>query len=359
MKKRLISLLLAIILLLALCAFAGADSTGVCFTAVNDTLLDLSQAAIWYAGQACVPCSVFSSLGINYSYFPENSTIQLYSGTKQVFFDLANGGSYSGNNSQFAASATSVGGTIYVPASFVSGFFGYYATYIAGSGYGDIIRIKTGGDQLTDAQFMDAAASLMKSRLGIPTGGTTPVTPTPAVTPTPEPSEPITDGEAVLCFVGLPSADALDAMESAGGKVCFFVTASEAEEKPDALRAIFCGGHSIGVYCDAKTGENADAAVRAVYSAVFSGPDFIATDSANETYGRNYAQEHGMAYFTADLSYDGNVSPTTVESALADVGRTLVRISQTGEAADAVSKYIYYLSGRGYRLLALRETYIH
>lgn len=360
MKKRTISLLLVLMLLLSPGATAGADSTGVCFSAVDDTLLDLSQAAIWYSGQACVPSSVFSYLGIYYNYFADNNVIQLYSGNKQLFFDLTNGGSYSGNDSKFTASATYLGGTVYVPASFVSGYFGYYTSYISGSGYGDIIRIKTGGDQLTDAQFMDAASSLMKNRLGMSESSAPPTTPTPTVSPTPSPTEEPSDGEAVLCFVGLPGADALDSMESMGGyKCCFLITAAEAETSPDSVRRLFCGGHSIGVYCSSETGENADAAVRAIYSAAFSRPAFIASDSASETYCRAYAAEHGMAYVSADVTYDGDVSPMMIASALAGSGRMLVLITQAGKVEDSIPSIMYYLGGKGFSLLALRETYIH
>ena len=338
---------------------AAADSTGVCFTAVDDSLLDMSYLATWYGGQLCVPCAAFSYLGVYYTYFAEGNILQMYSGSNQLFFDLVNGGCTSGNDSTFTASAVNRNGTIYVPASFVSGFFGSYASHISGNGFGDIIRIKSGSATLTDAQFINAAESLMKARLGISGGSGSTSTPAPTTpsTPVPTPLDELKSGSASLCFVGMPTSAELDSLDSVSAALCFLITAQEALDSPDLLRRIAGAGHSIGIYCDSEGGKNAQDALDAVFYAAFMRPSFIAADDAMESYAREFAADNALLYLSPDLTYSSDANPESVKSAIPEGGLTVVLITDSGSAAYAPASYASSLSASGIRLAALRETF--
>jgi hypothetical protein len=111
-----------------------------------------------------VPYWVFNNFRIYYSFFSGNSPAPLYTSERQLYFNLADGSTYDGNNIPYSISAIYRGGVVYVPVGFVCAFFGIRNSYITGNGYGDIVRLKDSGAVLSDSQFLSAATSLMQSR---------------------------------------------------------------------------------------------------------------------------------------------------------------------------------------------------
>ena len=142
--KRAVSLVLVFMLLCAFPIKAGADSTGVCFTAVDDKLLELSLSPVYYSGVSYVSARVFAYCGIYYTYFSASDTAQLYTSTRNIFFDIANATAYDENYKYYSASAVMRNGVAYVPVSWMCGYFGLTYSVIPGKGNGDILRIMTG-----------------------------------------------------------------------------------------------------------------------------------------------------------------------------------------------------------------------
>lgn len=302
MKRKIFSVLLACALLAALMPFpAAADSSGLCYTAVNDQLLDLTSAAISYGGTVFVPVKVYAGCGINYTYFAGSETALLNNGRVQVFFDMKNGTNYDSNGNYFGEPVASHNGQIYVPAAWTCQYFGLSYSYISGNGYGDIIRIKNGSEWLPDANFMDAASSQMKTYYNMYFHTEPAPTPTPAPTqavPSPSPAEESGEpGTLTLCFIGMPDAGLLNQLAAQNWRACFFLTADEVNAAPDLVRRIVCAGHGIGIYCKDKPETECASAENAVYAAAQVRPILLTSPSSISKACAEYAMAHGYAYY--------------------------------------------------------------
>ncbi|MBR1659033.1 MAG: hypothetical protein IJ705_01785 [Oscillospiraceae bacterium] len=210
--KRTAALLLCAALLLALVpagSAADAEDDRLGFVAINDIMPpELVDCQMFYGGVYYVPYYVFTDygLGLSYSYFASAATAYFSTTEKQLFFDLNSGATYDGNDTHYAVSAISRGGTVYVPVGLVCRIFGGMTySIIAGNEYGNILRLKTDAVVLSDAEFLRAARSLMRSYYQSYQSGEG-GGPVPDATP-----EPIShEGDrALLGFVGLPGDELL------------------------------------------------------------------------------------------------------------------------------------------------------
>ena len=118
------ALCVILIILLALTPAALADDSSVCFISLNDSLLQLSSQAYSFGGQYYVPISVFIEFRIYSHFLNDSSTAQLYSSSKQMFFNVETGETYDGEDNYYTASAVMRGGTVFVPVDFVCRQFG-------------------------------------------------------------------------------------------------------------------------------------------------------------------------------------------------------------------------------------------
>ena len=88
-------------------------------TTLNDSLLQLTSQAYSQGGQYYVPISVFSEFRIYSHYYDTTSTAQLYSSSKQMFFNIETGETYDSDDNYYTSSAIMRGGQVYVPVDFV------------------------------------------------------------------------------------------------------------------------------------------------------------------------------------------------------------------------------------------------
>ena len=165
MAKRIFSLVLCICVLLSAGALYAGATTDVCFISVNDTLLELNSMPYFKNGVTYIPYWVFSNFGIGYTYFNEGSTAMVYQGKKVMFFNLVSGETYDINDTEYSAQAVFRGGIVYLPVQFMQDYFQSFSyTYIQGTKYGNIARLKDSSVVLSDSDFLKAASSLMRSR---------------------------------------------------------------------------------------------------------------------------------------------------------------------------------------------------
>ena len=78
MRRKIIALALAALLFVSVIQPAAADTSGLCFTAINDTLLDLGSLAASVNGTIYVPAKIFSSLGVYSSSFNDTNDTVMY-----------------------------------------------------------------------------------------------------------------------------------------------------------------------------------------------------------------------------------------------------------------------------------------
>ncbi|MGN0968416.1 MAG: stalk domain-containing protein, partial [Oscillospiraceae bacterium] len=159
MKKRILSVLCALALCLGLLAIplAAGAAGDPCFMAVNDTLLDLEDRyiPITVSGQYYVPYTALDggvtgiSLGIFPIYNSIENTLTIYNREQVLMFDLSAGTCTDRSGSSLSARAVIRNGRIYVPARFVSEYFGLsYASRT--TTYGPLVRIRSSSAIITD-----------------------------------------------------------------------------------------------------------------------------------------------------------------------------------------------------------------
>jgi hypothetical protein len=229
------------------------------FTAVNNTLLELTADTMPVNHQSYiyVPCSVFNSQALNtWAYYSRGSqTVLISDGTRELYFDMSTGDSHDREENSYRYAAIYLNDTAYVPAFFVADFFGLTYSYIRREGW-HIVRITSGG-MLSDDDFFKAAAPLMETRMNqyLGTQETPDVQPTEAPTATPAPPTPTptpaadrSEVRVHLCFVGLgeETASILESLD--GTPACFFATAEEIYAYGDLTRRILGSGCTLGVF---------------------------------------------------------------------------------------------------------------
>ncbi len=357
MKRRITALILIAVLIAASVQPASADSSGLCFTATNDYLLDLGSMAAFVSGTAYIPAKVFSTFGVYFNYFESESTAVLYNGNKEIFFNLVSGNSYDSANNTQSVSATFKYGQVYVPVAWVCSYFGLSYSYINGNGYGDVVRLKNSKAVLSDSQFLDAATSLMKTRYDEYFGNVTASPTPPATSPT---GNETNAKSASLCFIGLPSENMLDILDNFSANVCFFITADEAKTSPDTVRRIYGSGHSLGIYCTANPETECEAASEIIFEAAQQRPVLITSPDGIAENCSAYAENNGYAYFKPELQVPQTAKNAgSVSSEFENLeGFTSISIFVNDDSEDFLHYILSRASAESVKLLPLIETYI-
>lgn len=359
MKKRLVLLVLCVALLAALLlGTPGAADNKLNFIAINDTLPpELINTAVSYGGQTYVPAWLFTSysLGISYVYFASVTTAYLYSGDQQLFFELASGKTYDGDDFAYSTPAIFQGGTVYLPLSFVCNFFGTFSySNIGENEYGRVLRITNGSQILSDQEFLRAAGNAMKtyyqsySRPGV----------TPSTVPSPKPPAPTASPHqnvhVRLALLGLPDARLLEMLQRTGTAACFFLTGAEAAANPDLVRRLACSGYELGIRCPSGSQEEYDEAkgllmeIARVCSILVELPA-----EAPDLPGTVRLQADGTLPAEGDPIKTAYRITAQLENLRGDMTLALA----CGEAnTNALALILYYLSGSGFTVTALRVT---
>ncbi len=328
MKRTLLCFLLTAVFAVGVLAMFSSAEDDIFFTAVNNTLLDLTAETmpVSYNSMIYVPSSVFNSRALDtYSYYSRGTQMVLISnGSHTLYFDMSAGSSCDEADNTYRYVAIYYNDTAYVPAFFVTDFFGLGYSYIRREGR-HIVRL-TSGSVLTDEAFFNAASSLMDTRLNqylsaqetaapptsAPSPSPTPTrTPPPAVTPRPTPTQPPagpdrSDVTVRLCFLGLneDSASILDALEEAGVPACFFASAGELYVRADLVRRILGSGYGLGLLIRESPAEEYEEFCLALRETAMS-VSFLAAGAALSPEALAAAEELGVRLFTGEEALSG------------------------------------------------------
>ncbi|MBP8641091.1 MAG: hypothetical protein KBI01_09390 [Oscillospiraceae bacterium] len=358
MQRRIIAIVLVMVLILSVpfVVTASADSSGLCFTATNDNLLELDNMTAFVNGVPYVPAKAFSTFGIYYDYFDSSSTALLYTGTKQIFFELTTGNTKDSFGTTYSASAVFKYGQVYLPVPWMCKYFGLSYQYISGTGYGDVLRIKNGSEVLTDSLFFDAATFTMRTRYNDYFGKSDPASPTPS--PTPSTNTQNDNASVSLCFIGLPSEKILDSFDDYALKACFFITAEEAAASPDIVRRIYGSGHSLGIYCKTDPERECETAAEIIFEAAQFRPTLITSPTAISQSIVEYAESNGFAYFRPVNEIPvGTKYSTVINSKLDDIkGYSSLFITLTEDTENYLPSVLSFVNSNKIRLLPLLEV---
>ena len=251
LKKALTALLCAALVL----ALLPAPARALTLTAVNDAILPVSDSTMpaRLGGELYVPYGVFTRLGVAAS--SSDGVLELSGNGVTLSFSPDEGYVYDQNLNSYSTPAYNRNGTVYVPVKLCCGVFGlgYSTLTVAGE---TVLRVTDGSAQ-SDAAFTASNADVIQSAINTYNGVSTPNNGNNGQTTKPEepPVPPVEEKPAqkparvYLTFYGAPSAhtaDVLDALQSAGRKATFFLSADEAW-MDDAVRRIAAEGHTLAL----------------------------------------------------------------------------------------------------------------
>ena len=247
MKKRMIALFCAAVLLLSLSTAHAINAGDVYFTSVNDKLIPLAIDTMptWVSGRLYVPASIFdgAATGVDLGFYfrQNNNTVTLYTLRQMLVFDLNRGIAYDQHSGEsLPAKAVNRNGRIYLPVETVCDAFHLEDSYNY-TPYGYLVRIKTASARLNDADFMDAASTLMAADLEKILRTQQP----------PEPDDtPKTQTQVYLAFRcdnGEGLSDILDRLSAASASAIFFFDPDRLAQQDDLIRRVVGSGHNIGL----------------------------------------------------------------------------------------------------------------
>ena len=221
-----------------------APSRALTLTAVNDSILPLSDSTMpaRLGGEIYVPYSVFSQLGVSAS--SSDGVLDLSANGETLSFSPAEGYVYDQNLNSYSTPAYSMNGTTYVPVKLCCGKFGLSYSTLAVAGE-TVLRV-TDGSASSDSAFAAAKSGTIENTInsykGIPSsngsssngassnGGTAAK---PDETPIPKVEEKPARKPArvYLTFYGAPdknTAAVLDTLSESGRTAAFFLPVKSA-----------------------------------------------------------------------------------------------------------------------------------
>ena len=265
MKKRILSFLCALLLCLgcltASLSVQAADTP--CFMAVNDNLLPLEDQyiPITVNGQYYVPYTIFDrnltgiDLGIYPIYNTILNTLMIYNLDQMLTFDLNIGTCTDRSGISYdTARAVIRNGRIYVPAKFICDYFRLtYSSRV--TTYGPLVRIRSAASIVDDNNFVGCAQLLMEERLRDWRKNQTseePLVPTPIPTVSTAPEDD-PDRSGVRTYLAFQAdqtsglEELLSLLKQNQIQALFFFPAEDLASYDEAVRAVLCGGHAVGL----------------------------------------------------------------------------------------------------------------
>ena len=382
MKNRLIALVCAVVLCLSTARAINAGD--VYFTSVNDRLIPLSidTMPIWVSGRLYVPASTFdsSATGIDLGFYfrQSNNTVTLYTLRQMLVFDLNRGTTYDQHTGEtLSTRAVNRNGRIYLPVETVCDFFGLEDSYNY-TPYGYLVRIKTSAARLNDADFMDAAATLMSADLEKVLRAQQPDTPpvppppvdptvTPGVPPPPTPPEDEPKNQTTVylafrCQGGEGLSEILELLERSGMMAAFFFSPSTLSPQDDLIRRAAGSGHTIGLLAEGGTADESRSALAQGNRALSHVARTAATAALAPSDQRSALEGDGWACWqetTSGLPREGERSSAYVQRILRAMGsRRTVRLTldDSAHTARVLRALLEELSQEEYRVLLPIET---
>ena len=249
-----------------------APSRALTLTAVNDSILPLSDSTMpaRLGGEIYVPYSVFSQLGVSAS--SSDGVLDLSANGETLSFSTAEGYVYDQNLNSYSTPAYSMNGTTYVPVKLCCGKFGLSYSTLAVAGE-TVLRV-TDGSASSDSAFAAAKSGTIENTInsykGIPysngasSNGGTAAKPDETPIPKVEEKPARKPARVYLTFCGAPdknTAAVLDTLSESGRTAAFFLPVKSADWTDDTVRRIAAEGHTLALLLDEDEKASGDALV--------------------------------------------------------------------------------------------------
>ena len=367
MKRKIGVLVLAMVLVIQLLGIPSAAAEQVYFTSVNESILELTEAAMpfWSNGFLYVPSTVFSDseeLDFSYSRNLTKQTMVFWlpsQGNNALVFNLKNGTVTDGNGESKYPGAIVRGSAVFVPVGLMASSFGLTYTNIPVS-HGYLVRIRNSRSALPDAVFVDAATSQMEARYeqylqskaGSQGGGTN---------EDPEEDEETEGKRLYLCFLADDAQQVetlLDALDQYRCQATFCCTEKFLEEGGVLLRRMIGKGHSIALAV-----QDAEEAARGneLLSRATGGKTRLVYSLKGTNWTSQNLEAAGYCVLSPNMDWTGTGlrNYTTASSLFSKTatrsGKSIIWLSDQANSAG-LSAFLGMARGREDRLLPLTET---
>lgn len=270
--RRICAAVLTAVLCLTILMPLPARAEGVCYTAINERVLQLSDDTmpIWSGDVLYAPYTSFDEnvngvpWGIECSYNKNSAVLTVYDIDKRSFleFDLREGTCVDGLTGEaYKDGAILRGGRPYLPVKVVCTHFNLRYSYREIE-QGSILRLKNDDVVLSDPKFLEAAVNVLDLRLKEYNQSKNPseVTPSvpsspqePTTQPTEQEQEQEPDTPSVDTYLALRCEDdeflysILTVLGDRREKCMFFLTPELAERRADLVIWMLGAGHSVGL----------------------------------------------------------------------------------------------------------------
>ncbi|MDE7261592.1 MAG: hypothetical protein K2N78_05960 [Oscillospiraceae bacterium] len=262
MKRRFTAACLLTAMLLVFLASSGqaAAPAGVYFTAANDQLMELNTENMpFYSNNVLyVSSRIFESTDLGVAYVRSTSlgVAMLYNSTTDLRFDLAGQVAYDKQGNLYSGYAIEQGGVVFFPINLVCRHFGLTWSY-SETDIAPLIRVKSGSAVLSDASFIDNAASLMRDRYTDYERALSAVPPPQPPVVEPPPAQAVEGQKIYLLLSTQSSQDAVAVLDALEGVQATFLLTAEQMSDGDLLRALAAEGHGVALRILGETAEDA------------------------------------------------------------------------------------------------------
>ena len=394
MKKRMISIVCLLSLLLCLIPTSGRASSGYIFIVLNDRVLDLEmRTAPILVGEneiSYVPCTIFDlavtrvDFGLTYGMDGQKKYLWISGNSNnRLEFDLEAGTAYSyWNGETYPYAAVEQNGMLYVPAADVCRYFGLNIKFLD-SKHGRIMRIRDRSATVSDEWILELANSSIDEPIRQQPDPPLPPPPRPPiggeetdtqVPPSVLPDNPFAEADSqriyAVVFLGIAVQEGKDlseqmrAIEAQGARGLFFFSPTELSQREDLLRELVGRGHQIGLIPAGESwSEQLSSAVLAneylgevlLERAVF----VLCPEVTKETYDK-WAEVDYIAWSpNVSLESQGRSVGEIYQDALGQVAQQAVRVRMLLDdevGADSISRILRQLRISQCELGIPRET---
>ena len=250
MKRRILAVLLAVLLLVSL--MPAGSASGIFFVAFNDTVpmtLSTDVAPYYQNGILLVPHTAFgvNGMGVSASYDAEKRIVTLSGKNQRLIFDMNSGIATDESGTGRKITCVMKNGIAFLPAGFCSAHLGVSVRLLYSKDNYTVLRFTNGTQAYDDGLFIQKAENLISYRIQQHEAEQTPQK--PVVSPPQQPVEEETPQIGVyLAVEGIASVDgALRTLSGHGTPAVFFLTGEEIRENPGKVLAIRAAGYPIGL----------------------------------------------------------------------------------------------------------------
>lgn len=294
----------------------------------------------------------------------------IFNSDLHMIFDIRNNMTFDESGKIYGATATKIGGTIYLPAALVCQKFGLSYSYISSSSLGSVVRINSEPPSYSNENFLEKNVDYMKSIYLQYNRNynqeTPPIDPTPDPDPEPDEEEEVPVGtistRTTLMFQVTDEAGTRQILEQLGAynvKAAFFVDGIWAQNGA-LLRQILVAGHTVGLsvgteYLADATNINNSIKEQALLKSRVA---LLSVGTATRAQ-RTEMSEQGYRLWNPTYRVQGttaNRMTTNVKNHLSTRKTSSALLFSTGGTApQAVGSVLAYLRAEGYTIYQLTQ----